>query len=235
MENLPAHIPLIFSLTTILTLALFLLTISRSGVAIQSITKIALLLVVWLIVQAVLTIKEVYSSDTTSLPPKILLFGILPLILAIIIIFATHKGRKFVDSLPLFHLTCLHIVRIPVELVLFWLFLHKAVPGLMTFEGRNFDIVAGITAPFIAYLGLKKSKPYPGMLLVWNFISLGLLLNIVVNAFLSAPSPLQQFAFDQPNVAILHFPFSWLPTFVVPVVLFSHLASIRQLMRGIKQ
>ena len=58
-----------------------------------------------------------------------------------------------------------------------------------------------------------------------------LLANIVINAILSSPFPLQQFAFDQPNIAILYFPFSWLPTFVVPVVLFCHLASIRQLLK----
>ncbi|MDB6080057.1 MAG: putative transrane protein of unknown function, partial [Akkermansiaceae bacterium] len=48
---------------------------------------------------------------------------------------------------------------------------------------------------------------------------------------LSAPFPFQRLALDQPNVAILSFPFIWLPTFIVPVVLFTHLASIRQLAR----
>ena len=60
---------------------------------------------------------------------------------------------------------------------------------------------------------------------------LGLLANIVVNALLSTPTPIQKFAFDQPNIAILNFPFSWLPTFIVPIVLFGHLASIRQLFK----
>jgi hypothetical protein len=101
----------------------------------------------------------------------------------------------------------------------------------MTFEGRNFDILAGITAPIIAYFSLKKVKLSRNVVLVWNIICLGLLINIVVNGFLSAPSPLQQLAFDQPNIAILNFPFSWLPTFIVPLVLFGHLVSIRQLLK----
>jgi hypothetical protein len=69
------------------------------------------------------------------------------------------------------------------------------------------------------------------MILVWNFICLALLANIVINALLSTPFPFQQFAFDQPNIAILYFPFNWLPTFIVPVVLFGHLLSIRRLMK----
>jgi hypothetical protein len=173
----------------------------------------------------------VYNSNTNSFPPKILLFGILPAMITIVILFATKKGLQVIDSFPLVNITYLNIVRIPVELVLFWLFLNKAVPQLMTFEGRNFDILAGITAPIIAYFSLKKVKLSRNVVLVWNIICLGLLINIVVNGFLSAPSPLQQLAFDQPNIAILNFPFSWLPTFIVPLVLFGHLVSIRQLLK----
>lgn len=161
-----------------------------------------------------------------------MLFGILPPILVIILLFATSKGRQFFDSLPLKNITYLNIVRIPVEIILFWLFINKAIPELMTFEGRNFDILAGISAPVMAYLVFTKKKLNRNALLIWNFICLGLLLNIVINALLSAPFPLQQFAFDQPNIAILNFPFSWLPTFVVPIVLFGHLVSIRQLIKN---
>ena len=160
-----------------------------------------------------------------------MLIGILPTILTIILLFATSKGRQFIDSLPLKNLTYLNIVRIPVEIVLFWLFLNMAIPELMTFEGRNFDILAGITAPIVAYFGLTKTKLNRQTILIWNFICLGLLINIVVNALFSAPSPIQKFAFEQPNIAILNFPFSWLPTFIVPIVLFGHLTSIRQLIR----
>ncbi|MDZ7899625.1 MAG: hypothetical protein U5N85_16590 [Arcicella sp.] len=66
-------------------------------------------------------------------------------------------------------------------------------------------------------------------LLAWNVICLILLLNIVINAAPSAPLPIQQFAFDQPNIAILYFPFNLLPSVVVPLVLFSHLVAIRRL------
>ena len=118
----------------------------------------------------------------------------------------------------------------PVEVVLFWLFINKTIPELMTFEGRNFDILAGITTPVIAYLGFRKTGTNRPLLLIWNFVCLGLLINIVVNALFSAPTPIQKFAFDQPNIAILYFPFSWLPTFIVPIVLLGHFISIKQLL-----
>ena len=147
------------------------------------------------------------------------------------ILFTTKKGESFIDSLPLINLTYLNIVRVPVELVLYWLFLNKAIPEGMTFSGRNFDILVGVTAPFIAYFGLRQQKIERKIILIWNFIALGLLLNIVINAVLSAPFKFQKFAFDQPNIAVLNFPFSWLPAYIVPTVLFGHLASIRQLLK----
>ncbi|MCJ0741580.1 hypothetical protein [Pedobacter montanisoli] len=223
----------VFWLTTLATFAFFMIVLKNAGeeTVKRNTLKIASLLMLWLILQAILTIQNVYSNDINSLPPKILIFGILPPVLTICILFITKGGRKFIDSLPLKQITYLHMIRIPVEIVLYGLFISKMIPELMTFEGRNFDIIAGITAPLIAYYGFSRKMLSRKIILIWNFICLGLLINIIVNAFLSAPSPLQKFAFDQPNIAILHFPFSWLPTFIVPIVLFGHLVAIRQLLK----
>jgi len=234
LQNLPVFISIIFILTTSATLLFFHWIIRDSNIeAVRKRANIVLLvLMIWLIIQAGLAIGNVYSSDTTSVPPKILLFGVAPMLLTIILLFITKKGGLFIDSLPLKNITWLNIIRIPVELVLLELFIHKAVPQLMTFEGRNFDVLSGITAPFVAYFGFTKKVLNRKIILAWNFICLALLANIVINAVLSAPFFLQRFAFDQPNIAILYFPFNWLPAFIVPVVLFGHLVSIRQLIRS---
>ena len=230
IENLPSYISVVFGLTTLATLVLFYSAIKGARTNSSKAIPIAIVLILWLMLQAALTLTNFYNTDTTSFPPKFLLL-ILPPVVVILTLFGTKKGRRFIDGLPLIKLTNLNIVRIPVELVLYWLFLNKAVPELMTFAGRNFDILAGITAPFIAYIGLRRQKLGRKAILAWNFIALGLLLNIVINAILSAPFTIQKFAFDQPNIAVLNFPFSWLPAFIVPVVLFGHLVSIRQLLR----
>jgi hypothetical protein len=118
-----------------------------------------------------------------------------------------------------------------VELVLYKLYLHQAIPQLMTFEGINFDILAGLTAPLVMVYGFRNGVPRKPLLLAWNIICLGLLFNIVFVAVLSAPTPLQQLAFEQPNIAILYFPFVWLACCIVPLVLLSHLAAIRKLVK----
>jgi hypothetical protein len=229
LPPIPTYVPWIFALTTILTIYLFCRTIHYPGSQKDQHYVIIICLVAWLALQTILTLKGVYNTDTTTMPPRIIILGVFPPLLTIVLLFVTKAGRQAIDSLSLSALTWLHIIRIPVEIVLFWLYLHQAIPQLMTFEGRNFDILAGITAPIIAYFGITKGKLNNKVLLMWNVLCLGLLLNIVINAALSVPSQLQQFAFEQPNVAILNFPYSWLPTLVVPIVLFAHLAAIRQL------
>lgn len=100
----------------------------------------------------------------------------------------------------------------------------------MTFEGKNFDILSGLSAPVIYSLYFVARKRSKSVLTGWTIIRLGLLINIVTNAVLSLPSAFQQFAFDQPNIAILYFPFVFLPCLLVPLVLFSHLVALNQLL-----
>jgi hypothetical protein len=231
MQDLPNYIAICFILTTLLCLVLLMQAIRRGDkLATQLVGIILLCLVVWLIVQSALALKGIYSSNTGTMPPRILVLGILPAFICIACLFITKRGISFIDSLSLKHLHYVHVVRVPVEIVLYFLAAQKVIPELMTFTGRNFDILAGLTAPLIVMVAFTQTAVHKRLLLVWNFACLALLINIIVHGLLSAPSPLQQLAFDQPNIAILHWPFSLLPTFVVPVVLFCHLASIRKLM-----
>jgi hypothetical protein len=222
MYSLPPYVITVFLLTSFLAIIFFYLAAKHA-------VNVLALVLFWTGLQVVLAINFFYTT-TATVPPRIALMVVPPLFL-IALLFVSVKGRRFIDGLDIKFLTLLHIVRIPVEVVLFWLFLGKLVPQLMTFEGRNFDIIAGITAPFIYYFGFIKKLLHKNLLLGWNIICLALLINIVFNAALSAPSVVQQFAFDQPNIAILYFPFNLLPSVIVPLVLFSHLAAIRQLLR----
>jgi hypothetical protein len=223
METLPFYIPAVFLLTFFLTVFFFYKAANASK-------KALVIIGVWVVLQTILGLSGFYKiADST--PPRLPLL-ILPPIIFIIILFNTIKGKTFIDMLNLRWLTILHVVRIPVELVLFWLFLHKEVPGLMTFEGHNFDILSGISAVFIWYFGFMNPKLNKTVLLAWNFICLALVLNIMFNAIFSAPTKFQLFGFEQPNKAFGFFPFLLLPAFIIQVVLFSHLVAIRQLINN---
>ncbi|HEX4374435.1 MAG TPA: hypothetical protein VHZ50_14130 [Puia sp.] len=222
MSNLPFYISFIFVLTVFLTVLIFYSATKKSKTTL-------IILSAWLILKAIISLSGFYTV-TNNMPPRSSLL-IFPPIIFIIILFITPKGKKYIDSLNIKTLTILHTIRLPLEIVLFMLFVQKVVPRVMTFEGRNFDIISGITAPLIFYIGFYAMKIGRISILFWNFFCLGLLINIVILAILSAPFPCQKFAFDQPNIAMLYFPYVWLPCCVVPIVLFSHLVSIRQLLK----
>ena len=218
---------ILFIFTTFLVV-IFLLKMLRN-ILNSSQTLIFLICIVgWLYLQAYLTISGFYSPNLNQIPPRFLL-SVLPPILAIIILFNTKKTLTIIDSIDGYNLTILNVVRIPVEIGLYLLFLDSKVPEIMTFSGLNFDILAGISAPIIAIYGFRKNILSSKIIFIWNLISVSLLTSIVTLAFLSAPFPFQQLSFDQPNVAVFEFPFNWLPSFIVPAVLFTHIAILRKL------
>jgi len=222
MENLPLYIYLAFGLTVLLALIIFYK-------ASQDSKFFLVIALAWILVQSFVSLTGYYILNKTTPPGFPLQVG--PPLLLIMMLFFIRRGREFIKRINIKTLTILHIVRIPVELVLYRLAAYKVVPELITFEGRNFDILSGITAPVIYYFGFVKSKLSKSVIVVWNLICLALLFNVVYNAVLSAPSPFQQFAFNQPNIAIGYFPFVLLPSFIVPLVMFSHLVAIWQLLQ----
>lgn len=228
LPQLPPYLPLLFMGTTFLTVILINTTIKKSTQYAQQAKWISIGLVIWLAIQMALSYYGLYYNYLDQFPLPLLPL-LPPALLLALYLFISKKGRAFIDDLPMEQLTWISIVRIPVEITLYGLFLAKAVPEIMTFAGLNFDILAGLTAPIVAYIGIRLKKINKPILLIWNILGLLLLINIIVIAILCAPFPIQQFAFEQPNIAILQFPFSWLPSFVAPVVLISHLIMIRRL------
>ncbi len=221
MESITVYLQLSFIAITVITVLQFYKASNESS-------TFLLFIGLWMLLQFIIVTTGFYANSD-AIPPR-LMFQLAPTLVIILLLFLSSKGRKFIDNLNIEQLTLLHSIRIPVEIVLFYLFMANTIPEIMTFEGRNFDIVAGLTAPIIYYFGFVKNKISRKGILVWNIISLGFLINILLIAVLSAKSPFQQFAFNETNTALGHFPFNWLPSVVVPLVLLSHFAAIRQLL-----
>ena len=115
IAHLPMYVNIVFILTTLLTVFLFYKAGSRSKISLG-------ILVLWLLLQAVLSYVGFYTVTNTT-PPRFVLLA-LPAVLLIIFLFITAKGRAYINNLDTKTLTLLHVVRIPVELCLYWLFLH---------------------------------------------------------------------------------------------------------------
>lgn len=230
MESIPAYVSVVFIITTFAALGFLIQAVKRVGLQPAPSKILVFLLPLWIFFQAVLSIGGFYQN-TTPFPPRLVAFGVLPTIL-LIVFYLTFFRKNFIDRIPLKLLTLLHIVRVPVEIVLFWLFQAGVVPRIMTFNGWNFDILSGMAAPIILMFAFRGAGPHKSLLIAYNVVGILLLANIVSIAVLSLPTPFQRLAFEQPNQAVLFFPYIWLPTIIVPIVLFAHLASLYKLLAG---
>lgn len=141
---------------------------------------------------------------------------------SIIVSIICYNGVEIKKIKPVF-LYGIHALRLPVEIGLYFLYSQGKVPKIMTFEGLNFDIIFGISAFFF----LITPNVNRQLVKVWNVMGLFSLVLIVLLAIFSSPSPIQLLSFDQPNIAVLEFPFCFLPSCIVPAVFLSHLFLLR--------
>jgi len=219
---MPTGISVLFGVTVLTTVFLFYRATGHSK-------RMLALIAGWSLLQSLLAYNG-FFLDTGAMPPRFIV-AILPPVVVTIFMFSASKGQAWLEQMDSASLTLLHVVRIPVELTLFLLFTHRLMPKLMTFEGQNLDIISGVTAPVVWYFGYVKGRLGRNILIAWNLICLGILAVTVTTGILSVPTPFQQIGFDQPSRAILYFPFVLLPALIVPIVYFSHLVTLRRLLR----
>lgn len=220
MDNLPIHIHITFIVITLSTFGtlFYFLKIKQGAFNL----KVATIVVTWLVLQTTLSLSGFY--DKINLFPPRFLFVIMPAL-----VFATLRVIKGKNLPAVQYIGYIHFVRVPVEIILFWLAEEKVIPEIMTFRGRNFDIFAGIVLPLATYLYFEKGLITKNALLIFNLYGLTSLINIIGHGILSVPTSFQQFGFEQPNIAIFKFPFIWLPAFIVPSIFFSHLVMIKEM------
>ena len=82
----------------------------------------------------------------------------------------------------------LQTFRVAVELAFWRLHADGLAPAQVTFEGRNFDALVGLTAPVVA-AGIAAGRVGRGGTIVWNLLGLTLLVNAIGTVATSAPGP----------------------------------------------
>ena len=148
--------------------------------------------------------------------------------IAILAFTFSKAGKEILVHIPSENIILLQSFRFFVELLLWALYLENQAPIQMTFEGRNWDVLTGISAPVIAFLIARRKISKTG-LIIWNIACLALLINIVTIAILSMPTPLRTFLNEPSNTIVTQFGVSLLPGLLVPLAYGLHFLSLRQL------
>jgi len=182
-------------------------------------------LIVWVGLISLLAING-FFSDFSKMPPRPALAVLLPLPVILVTAFSK-KGSDLLRAIPPHWLIGMQAFRILVEILLWRALLLNLLPIQMTFEGYNFDALSGLLAIPVAMIIKKKWSP--SISLAYNIIGLLLLLNILVIAVLSMPTPLRCFMNEPANTLVGEFPFIYLPAVLVVIAYSLHIFSLRQI------
>ncbi len=235
--NVPIYITLLFFIIIALIVFGIFYTLNYAFIKAEysskskliSFVSIAVLLGGWMSVSAAVGIKG-FLLDFQTLPPRVLVI-IVPTALAISYISISERVNSILKLIPKSWLINAQSFRILVEIFLWLMYRSGVLPVQMTFEGRNFDILIGLSAPLISYFYFTK-KSWPKITaLLWNLAGLLLLTNILVIAILSTPGPMRKFFNEPSNTMIAYFPYIWLPALIVPFAYLLHILSIKQIMK----
>ena len=107
------------------------------------------------------------------------------------------------------------------------------MPVQMSYSGRNFDIITGVSAFVVAGL-VAGGRAGRWVIVAWNVLGLLLLLNVVTIAILSTPL-FRYFGDDRLNVWVTYPPFVWLPAVMVLAALAGHLLVFRAIGTGARR
>ncbi len=187
------------------------------------IRKAALSLICWVVYISAISVTGIFENS--SLPPRIPLLLVLPAFVFFIYFFTNKDFKPVIDNTPHSWPVYFQSFRVLVELLIYWAFLKGILPVSATFDGYNFDIVIGLTAPLIAYLTFARGKVSKPLFILWNVAGLSTLLIVV--------SILMRHAYfvENERLSILHgglgsFPYTFLAGLFMPLAVFMHIFSL---------
>jgi len=201
----------------------------RSGASSATATRVSLVIgaaaVAWMTATWAIAQAGILRNWNQNPPPFALLVA------AIVALSAglsfSSVGRHLAQCLPLWVLVAVQGFRLPLELTMHTMYERGIMPREMSYSGRNFDIVTGVTAIIVAAV-VATGRGGRRLVTSWNVLGLALLLNVVIVAILGTPR-FQYFGAERLNVWVTYPPFVWLPAVMVLAALAGHLVIFRAL------
>lgn len=179
------------------------------------------ILLCWTLFISVLSYLGIYHYQKGDTVSRFILV-LLPITLFVVYLV---RNKSFYENRDKRWGIAVHIVRLPVELLLFQLAIREWLPMEMTYKGWNFDIIPGITSVLLLLwmnFGIVNQK----LLLYWNILGLIFIVFILTNGFLSQELFYESFDYSVANKGIAYFPMVLLAGVIVPIVIYTHITDI---------
>lgn len=152
--------------------------------------------------------------------PQLVLIALVAVLIAVYCVLP--PVRRAITSLPLDFLVAIHITRL-VGIYFLILYIADRLPFAFAVPGGIGDIVVAAAASILVLLRLSARPAPQPLYAVWNAVGLIDILFVVATAARLALA-------DPDSMAeLLHLPLSLLPTFLVPIIIFSHVVIAHRL------
>lgn len=213
-----------FFLLPLAVLAVFCLLLVRSS---RKLWWVAAVMVGWTALTAALAASGTLADFGTGHPRIPILVTTQLVFVVWLAWFSRWSGD--LAQIPQLYLVGIQCFRIPVELLMAELAARNLLAVEMTFHGRNFDILTGITAVVLAiWVRRDGEESLRHVLIAWNLMGLSFVTVVLAHGMLSVPYPFQILHLSVSTFVIAAFPVVWLATVLVPMAYFLHFVSLKR-------
>ncbi len=162
-----------------------------------------------------------------SLPPKILLYTAVPLLLFYFVyVFRTKMYWQILENIQLSSLVQIHTFRfVGIFFLIGWY--YGVLPKEFAFIAGLGDIFVAITAIVVAYLAHKKTDNYKTITLVWNIVGFWDIVSVIISAVYVTKQAIE--SGSEGILAMSSFPFCLIPAFAPATIIFLHISIFKKL------
>jgi hypothetical protein len=148
---------------------------------------------------------------------------------AMFVLALSQWGKPLSHHVGIATLVGLHAFRLPLELVMHQAGNEGVMPTVMSWQGRNPDIVTGVVATLLWLLSRWRTLP-AAVVVAFNVLGTLMLVNVLQVAVRASPV-LMAFGPDQVNRWVLEAPYVLLPTVLVAIAWLLHVSLWRRLLQ----
>ena len=235
--TIPTYLPYTVLTGAMLTVVTALYALHRSiadagwspAVAARTFRLSALILVAWFIAPIALSASGVFDVDENGVP-TIQYAIFLPILIGGVLIWRSKAVQRLIDAVPQPWLVGVQFYR-ALGVVFLGLYATDKLPGLFALPAGIGDVITGLLAPVVALAYARSPKRAAGHVRAWNIFGILDLTVAVGAAFATAPSAIGLITVHPNSALMTVLPMSVIPTFLVPLSIVLHVASLAKLKR----
>lgn len=187
------------------------------------------LLLGWLAVAIALGGAGAYHVAADGIPT--IQYGIVvPIGIGLLLLWRSEAVARILDAVPQPWLVAVQLYR-ALGVIFLVLYAADKLPGLFAWPAGLGDIAVGLAAPVIGLAYARAPLERAGLVRAWNIVGILDLVVAVAMGFATAPSALRLVDAQPSSEMMTVLPMVLIPTFLVPLSIVLHAASLKKLHR----